>query len=118
MDKNILVDKTLSFSVKIIKAYKKLNKNKEFILSKQLLRSATSIGANVNEALYGVSKADFISKLQISLKETSETEYWLRLLLLSEYINAEEGDELLSDCIEIKKILVATLNTSKSNMNN
>lgn len=72
-------------------------------------------GANANEAVYGISKADFISKLQISLKETAETEYWLRLLILSEYITEKEGNSLLADCLEIKRILVSTLNTAKDN---
>ncbi|MBR2315312.1 MAG: four helix bundle protein [Clostridia bacterium] len=96
----------------------KLNKylvkeKKEHIISRQIVRSATSIGANANEAVYGISKADFIAKLQISLKETAETEYWLRLLILSDYITEREGDSLLTDCLEIKKILISTLNTAK-----
>ena len=84
-------------------------------LAKQIIRSATSIGANANEAVYGISKADFIAKLQISLKETAETEYWLRLLILSEYITDQEGNSLLEDCLELKKILISTLNTAKDN---
>ena len=84
-------------------------------LAKQIIRSATSIGANANEAVYGISKADFIAKLQISLKETAETEYWLRLLILSEYITDQEGNSLLEDCLELKKILISTLNTAKEN---
>ena len=90
-------------------------KKRETVISKQIIRSATSIGANANEAIYGISKADFISKLQISLKETAETEYWLRLLMLSEYISKSEGNSLLTDCLEIKKILISTLNTAKKN---
>ena len=92
-----------------------VKEKKETIISKQIIRSATSIGANANEAIYGVSKADFISKLQISLKETAETEYWLRLLILSEYITEKEGESLLNDCLEIKRILVSSLNTAKEN---
>ena len=92
-----------------------VKEKKESIISKQIIRSGTSIGANANEAVYGVSKADFIAKLQISLKETAETEYWLRLLVLSEYISEKEGESLLNDCLEIKRILVATLNTAKQN---
>lgn len=91
---------------------------KESIISKQILRSGTSIGANANEAVYGVSKAEFISKLQISLKETAETEYWLRLLLLTEYITEQEALSLLEDCLELKRLLVSTLNTSKANADN
>ena len=91
------------------------NLRKEYIISKQIIRSATSIGANANEAIYGVSKAEFITKLHISLKETAETEYWLRLLILSEYITEKEGKSLLNDCLEIKKILISSLNTAKEN---
>ena len=86
----------------------------ETVLSKQILRSGTSIGANINEAQYGNSKADFISKLHIALKETAETEYWLHILLKSDYLDEKMADSLLSDCIEIKKILIASINTAKS----
>ncbi len=115
---NPLLDKSLHFAARIIKLNKHLVKEKhESIISKQIIRSATSIGANANEAIYGQSKADFIAKLHISLKETAETEYWLRLLILSEYITEAEGNSLLNDCLEIKKILIATLNTAKTNNN-
>ena len=111
---SILLDKSLHFAAKIMKLYNRLTKEKhETVITKQMLRSATSIGANANEAVYGISKADFISKLQISLKETAETEYWLRLLILSEYLPEEEGEEYLSDCLEIKRILISSLNTAK-----
>ncbi len=113
---SVLLDKALLFAARIVKLNKFLiNEKKEYIISKQIIRSATSIGANANEAIYGISKADFIAKLQISLKETAETEYWLRLLMLSGYITDKEGSSLLSDCLEIKKILVSTLNTAKEN---
>ncbi len=112
---SILIEKTLMFASRIIKFYKFLvNEKHEYIISKQIVRSATSIGANVNEAIYGVSKADFISKLHISLKETAETEYWIKLLNMSDYITDNQTDSLLNDCVEIKKILIATLNTSKN----
>lgn len=115
MDKeNILLEKALRFASRIVKLHRYLLKEKhEVIISKQIIRSATSIGANANEAVYGISKADFIAKLQISLKETAETEYWLRLLILSEYILENEGNSLLNDCLEIKRILISTLNTAK-----
>ncbi len=114
-DKNILLDKTLLFAARIIKLNNYLiTQKQEYIISKQIVRSATSIGANANEAVYGISKADFIAKLHISLKETAETEYWLKLLFLSEYISSQEKDSLLEDCLEIKKILISTINTSKS----
>ena len=113
---SILLDKSLLFAARIVKLNKYLTKEKkEHVMSKQIIRSATSIGANANEAIYGISKADFIAKLQISLKETAETEYWLRLLILSDYITDKEGESLLNDCLEIKRILIATLNTAKEN---
>ena len=113
---SILLEKSLQFSARIVKLYKYLIKEKkESVISKQIVRSATSIGANANEAVYEISKEDFIAKLQISLKETAETEYWLRLLILSEYITETEGRSLLEDCLEIKRILISTLNTAKSN---
>ena len=113
---SILLDKSLLFAVRIVKLNKYLTKEKkETVISKQIIRSATSIGANANEAIYGQSKADFIAKLQISLKETAETEYWLRLLILSDYITEKEGNSLLNDCLEIKRILISTLKTAKEN---
>lgn len=116
MENNVLLTKSLAFASRIVKLHKYLIKEKhEGIISKQIIRSATSIGANANEAVYGISKADFIAKLQISLKETAETEYWLRLLILSEYITEAEGNSLLTDCLEIKRILISTLNTAKQN---
>ena len=113
---SILLDKSLLFAARIVKLNKYLTKEKkETVIAKQIIRSATSIGANANEAIYGQSKSDFIAKLQISLKETAETEYWLRLLILSEYITDKEGNSLLDDCLEIKKILISTLKTAKEN---
>lgn len=116
MKNNPLLDKSLLFAARIVKLNKYLTKEKkETVISKQIIRSATSIGANANEAIYGQSKADFIAKLQISLKETAETEYWLRLLVLSDYITDKEGESLLNDCLEIKRILISTLKTAKEN---
>ena len=114
MKENILIDKSVEFASRIIKLCKYLEeKQKEHIISKQIIRSGTSIGANINEAQYGNSKADFISKLHISLKETAETEYWLRLLFKSEYIDKKLFESLLNDCLELKKILVSSINTAK-----
>jgi len=81
----------------------------------RFIRSATSIGANINEAQYGNSKADFIAKLHISLKETAETEYWLRLLFKAEYLDEPMFQSLLKDCLEIKRILISSINTAKQN---
>ena len=111
-----LLEKSIHFSARIVKLYQFLsNEKKERVISKQIIRSGTSIGANANEAVYGVSQADFISKLQISLKETAETEYWLRLLLLSGYIDDKQAQSLIDDCLEIKRILIASLKTAKNN---
>ena len=113
---NPLLDKSLKFAARIVKLHNYLIKEKhESIISKQIIRSATSIGANANEAIYGQSKADFLSKLHISLKETAETEYWLRLLILSDYITETEGESLIDDCLEIKRILISSINTTKQN---
>ena len=116
MRENLLTEKSIAFAARIIKLHKYLIKTqKETVISKQIVRSGTSIGAKINEPNYGQSKADFISKLHIALKETAETEYWLRLLLASEYVSKEMGESLLSDCIELKRILIASINTAKGN---
>ena len=109
-----LLEKSLKFATRIVKLHQYLVKEKkESIISKQIIRSGTSIGANANEAVYGVSQADFIAKLQISLKETAETEYWLRLLVMSGYIDETQGNSMINDCLEIKRILIASLKTAK-----
>ena len=111
---NALLDKSLKFAARIVKLHQYLLKEKkESIISKQIIRSGTSIGANANEAAYGVSQADFIAKMHIALKETAETEYWLRLLILSDYIEKEHGESMLKNCLEIKRILIASLKTAK-----
>jgi four helix bundle protein len=113
---NPLLEKSLKFAARIVKLHQYLIKEKcETIISKQIIRSGTSIGANANEAVYGISTADFIAKLQISLKETAETEYWLRLLIMTDYIEKSHGESMLKDCLEIKRILTASLNTAKKN---
>ena len=116
--KNPLLEKSLHFAARIVRLYQYLSKEKkETIISKQIVRSGTSIGANANEAVYGVSQPDFIAKLQISLKETAETEYWLRLLNLSGYIDDKQAQSLIDDCLEIKRILIASLKTAKEKKN-
>ena len=113
---NLLLEKSLQFAGRIVKLHKYLIKtHKESVISKQIIRSGTSIGANINEANYGSSPADFIAKMQISQKETAETEYWIRLLKLSNYIAEKEFESLLKDCLDIKNILTATLKTAKNN---
>ena len=116
MKDNPLLYKTLSFAARIVKLHRYLTKEKkESIIAKQIIRSGTSIGANVNEANYGQSKADFVAKMSIALKETAETEYWLQLLVMTDTITKSMGDSLLEDCIEIKRLLVASVNTAKQN---
>ena len=113
---SVILSKSLQFAARIVKLYQYLTKEKhETVISKQIIRRGPSIGANANEAIYGVSKSDFIAKLQISLKETAETEYWLRLLVMSEYLSEPEGQSMIADCLEIKRILVSTLKTAKEN---
>lgn len=110
-----LIGKSKTFALETIKVCNEVKASKrESVLTNQLIRSGTSIGANIREAFYAHSRADFISKLHIALKETAETEYWLRLLQMSEYINGELSASLLQDCLEIKRILVASINTAKS----
>lgn len=119
MKENLLIDKSISFASRIIKLHQYLIKTKkETTISKQIVRSGTSIGANINEASYGQSKADFISKMHIALKETAETEYWLKLLVMSEYITEDMGKSLLADCLEIKRILIASIKTAKESTSN
>ena len=114
MDKNIIESKSFEFAIRIVNLYKYLNEHKkEYILSKQILRSGTSIGANIAEAQQAQSKADFISKISIALKETTETKYWLRLLQATEYLTENETKSIMDDCIEIEKILVTILKTAK-----
>ena len=118
MKENILIDKSILFASRILKLHDHLVKNKRgLIIAKQIVRSGTSIGANINEANYGQSPADFISKLHIALKETAETEYWIKLLALSEYIDNNMAASLLEDCLAIKRILVASINTAKNKLN-
>lgn len=109
---NIIVQKSKSFSLKIITLYKFLvDEKKEYVLSKQILKSGTSIGANIKEAIRGQSKADFYAKMNISLKEASETEYWLELLKESNYIPSEVFRELYTQCQELLRILMAITKT-------
>ena len=111
---NTIEKKSFDFAIRIVRLYKYLYDNKkEFVLSKQLLRSGTSIGANVAEAQQAQSKADFISKISIALKETTETKYWLRLLNATDYLSDTEIKTILSDCVEIEKILTTILKSSK-----
>ena len=108
-------EKSERFAIRIINLYKFLCLEKnEYVLSKQILKSGTSIGANLAEADYAISKSDFLSKLYIALKETSETLYWLKLLKKTEYLSETEYNSLYNDCEEIRKILSSSTKTIKS----
>ena len=114
MQDSPLIIKSKNFALNVIQACKDLRKAKcESALINQFLRSGTSIGANIHEAFYAHGKADFIAKLQIALKECSETEYWIELILESDYY---QNNSLLNKCTELKKILIASLNTAKGNI--
>ena len=114
MKENVIVDKSLDFAVRVVNLRKFLVKeHNEYVMSKQLLRCGTSIGANVAEAQQAQSTADFISKLTIALKEASETNYWLRLLNATKYITNTEFSSLIADCREIEKLLTSIIKSSK-----
>ncbi|MEM1001633.1 MAG: four helix bundle protein [Bacteroidota bacterium] len=114
--KNVIKSKSFQFSVKIVNLYKQITaEKKEFVMSRQLLKSGTSIGANVREAEQAESKSDFIHKLSISLKEANETEYWLDLLYETSYLDRLEYESIHNDVKELLKILVSIIKTSKSN---
>ncbi|MFC4267753.1 four helix bundle protein [Polaribacter marinivivus] len=115
MKESIVQKKSFDFSLKIIHLYKKLQEEKEFIISRQILRSGTSIGANVEEALAGQSKKDFIAKMSISSKEARETKYWLRLLKESELTNLNV-DNLINDIHELIRILTSIVKTSQESL--
>ena len=113
-EENVIAEKSKKFGVRTIKLYKYMReKKREYTLSNQILRSGTSIGANVHEAVYGQSRDDFISKMSIALKEASETEYWLELLKETEYIDGQQYESMVSDCIEIKKMLTSIIKSTK-----
>lgn len=116
---NNLYDKAYQFSIRIVNAYKFLSKERrEFIISKQLLRSGTSIGANISEANGAISKADFSAKISISYKECLETKYWLNLLKDTEYIDSNFFDNIYKDADELAKIMFSILKTTRINKKN
>ena len=117
MENNIIKEKSFKFAVNIVNIYKYLmDEKKEFVLSKQILRSGTSIGANINEALQGQSKKDFLSKMNISLKECVETMYWIELLYETKFIDEKVKQSLYDDCFELKKILASIVKTTKERL--
>ncbi len=114
---NIVMSKSYAFALRIIKLYKYLNvQQKEFVLSKQLLRSGTAVGALIKEAEHAQSKADFFSKMNIALKEANETEYWLMLLKDSDYLDENSFQSIHADSSELIELLVSIIKTSKNKL--
>ena len=117
MTENLIVIKSMDFAVRIVNLYKYLCSEKnEYVLSKQVLRSGTSIGANVKEASYGQSKADFTAKMSIALKEAAETEYWLELLARTNYLSATEYENIQKDCGELARMLTSIVKSSRNSI--
>ncbi len=116
MAESVTLDKSKEFAIRIVNLYKYLRDDKrEFVMSKQLLRSGTSIGANLSEAMYGVSRNDFLSKAFISLKECAETKYWLELLNKTDYLTDVEFTSIDNDCTELIKLLTSIVKTTREN---
>ena len=115
-EENIVLQKTKAFALRCIKLYKYMvDEKREFVISKQVLRSGTSIGANVKEALRGQSRADFAAKMNIALKEANETEYWLKLLYRTQYLSNEQFESINNDIQELLGLLVSICRTSHAN---
>ena len=116
MKDNIVLDKSFLFAIRIVKLCRFLQEDKkEYVLTKQLLRSGTSIGANIKEAINGISKKDFTAKMYIAFKEANETEYWIELLRATDYLTASEFDSIIADCRELCKLLSAITKSSTNN---
>ncbi|MBR5611616.1 MAG: four helix bundle protein [Bacteroidaceae bacterium] len=114
---NVTQDKSYRFAIRIVKAYRYLiNEQKEFVLSKQLLRSGTAIGALVREGVHAQSRPDFLNKMNVALKEAYETEYWISLLYDTGYISEEMYQSIHEDCIELVKLLSSTVKTMKDSL--
>ena len=114
MKENVVVEKSKAFAVRIIQLYKYMYENKkEFVMSKQILRSGTSIGANIAEAECAFSKKDFLAKMYIAFKECSKTNYWLELLYKTEYLSKEQYNSIDSDCTELLKLLSSITKSTK-----
>lgn len=117
MKENFLKDKSYHFAIRIVKLVQFLNnEKKEFVLSKQLLRSGTAIGALIREGEYGQSKPDFFSKMSIALKEANETDYWLSILKDTDYLIQKEYESIALECLELIKLLISSIKTAKNNL--
>ena len=116
---NVVLEKSKKFAIRIVNLYKHLCNNKnEYVLSKQLLRSGTSIGANISEAIYSISKKEFLAKMYIAYKECGETKYWIDLLYETDFLNKEEYLSIVENCTEVQKLLSAITKTTKEQLNN
>ena len=114
---SVTLDKSKNFAIRIVKLYQYLcTEKKEFVLSKQLLRSGTSIGANLAEAIYGISDKDFLSKMYISLKECAETKYWLELVFKTDYLTEQQYQSINEDCTELIKLLTSSAKTMSTKL--
>jgi four helix bundle protein len=114
-ENNVLAEKSFAFSIRMVNCYKFLtDSKKEFVMSKQLVRCGTSIGANIHESIYAQSASDFVSKLSISLKEASETSYWLKLLSETHYLDTKMYASLKHDIDELLRLLISSIKTSKN----
>lgn len=118
MKENVVMDKSFSFAIRIVNMYRVLCMRKEYVLSKQLLRSGTAIGALLREAEHAQSIADFVNKLSIALKEANEAEYWILLLYKTRYISNLEYESIIGDCREIVRLLISIVKSSKQNIEN
>jgi len=117
MSESVLSTKSYTFALRIIKLYQFMaDERREYVLSKQVLKSGTSIGANIEESVHAQSKVDFVHKLSIAQKEANETNYWLRLLKDAGYIEEKHAESFLTDCEEIQRLLTASIKTAKSNL--
>ena len=117
MRKNVVAEKSMSFAVRVVRLYQHLvDEKREFVMSKQVLRSGTSIGANVREASSAQSKADFVSKCSIALKECDETGYWLDLLFRTEYLSGSQYDSMEADRRELFALLTTIIKTTKESL--
>ena len=117
MKESPLINKSKAFSLEVLKVCKELRSTKcEGVLINQFVRSGTSIGANIREAFYAHSKADFVSKLQIALKECYETEYWIELFVKADVLDRDVAKDLYNQCGTIRRLLIASINTAKDNM--
>ncbi len=118
MKDNVIENKSKAFAVRIVRLYQYVSKDKqEYVLSKQLLRSGTSIGANVAEALCAVSKKDFLSKMHIAFKECVETQYWLELMTETGYLEEKEFQSICNDCMELRKLLSSITKSTAEHLN-